>query len=184
MKSIHNLQILRTSIVAIIALSALMQLSMRTDAPNDQGGSLWTKETIKGKGYKYAIKPIEFEGPNELQILVEFEFLHKGKLSDSAYIYVDLVHHKRYTDVEKVKFTTLNEYLSREPVHYVSHMQKGKKHYSRFVAHCKIEDVKDIFKENEWTHTIYADGNFIICYPTAKANKKIDAIRDGLFSKI
>ena len=157
-------------------------LSLKSISAQSGASSLYETFFVGELGTQYFIKPISFkEVERKDKIFLDFTFRYKNIIEDSAIINFSVNSTEIFKNVDSLEIKNEIKNISSNKLKLMYNEKLNKKLISRFSCNILLEDVCQIFKNENWHINIYIDSVKYSFYSSKKTKKTLKKVCDNLF---
>lgn len=171
--------------VFILSFLIILQscIGMKPDAMRS-GKKLFTTFFVGEDGTQYFIKPILLTNNDGSELIVDITFRYKNQIKDSAIFSFSIYDNVMYKELDNIILNSNNEIINIENINFLFVEKYGKKYKSRYTFKTSMQDLTNLFKNENWNFEINNIGinkKFTATYRTCKKLRELNDIVFSLF---
>jgi hypothetical protein len=176
--------ILRSSINFFLLLTILLNSCMSLNPITAQSGanSLYETFFVGESGTQYFIKPIELNNHETSGIIkIDFTFRYKNIIKDSVNVNFSLFEYNIFKTVDSLSISNPNNNILTKNIALMYNEKQKRKVISRFSTIFSLQEVIEIFKNNNWKISVYSNNLEQHFNSSNKTKKSLDKINQNIF---
>ena len=133
---------------------------------------------------QYFIKPLMLKGEKKNTLYVDFTFRDQEVSNDSATVNFSIEDENTLKAVESLTLTASGQTVLVSDISFLLTKDRGGSFESRFSSRIQLEEVKNLFEQEEWQATVVNEGSTMRFSSTGKAEKSIGKLNERVFSQL
>jgi hypothetical protein len=139
---------------------------------------------VGNEGTQYFIKPMAFQNEDKnTNLQIDFTFRYKDKVRDTAIVNFSIFSTTIYKSVDGLTLSngkTGGVFLERAELVFNEKTKKG--FVSRFSTRLPLKSLKQTFDQDNWIISVHQKEQLVKFFPEKKTKKKINTLRENVFS--
>lgn len=137
---------------------------------------------VGAEGTQYFIKPIllKDEKSNE-DLVLDITFRYKNEIKDSAIVNFSIEGPMIYKAIDSLELSNMNIVVKSNNLDLLFNEKNKTGFTSRYSTKISLNEIKDLFFNDEWKANIYNQNKINTFKPYGKSPKAINIIRDEVF---
>jgi len=157
-------------------------MSFKPISAQSGASSLYETFFVGELGTQYFIKPILFkEVEKKDKIFLDFTFRYKNKIEDSAIINFSVNSTEIFKNIDSLEIINDIKNISSNKSKLMYNEKLNKKLISRFSCNILLEDICQIFKNENWYINLYIDSVKYSFCSSKKTKKTLKKVFENLF---
>jgi len=174
--------ILTRLLLAAYFLSIISCISIKPGGTKS-GKNLYETFYVGEEGTQYFIKPLSFSGKNKVLLKLDFTFRYKVAMKDSAVVNISFLNTEIIRCLDSVKIANGTNTMVFKKINCLFAEQKEKMYHTRFTAKGSLAELHKLFDKSNWNLTAYEKNNSGIFTTPKATEKKIQKMKESIFTE-
>lgn len=179
MKFLYSATIFFSFVILLTFSSCLSGIRL---GASKTGVNLYETFYVGEQGTQYYVKPLSFSGENSEELSLDMTFRYKDQIKDSVVVNFSVFSDKVLKKIDSFVLRNAQNSVQSTDVSLLFNSKQKKKVQSRFVVQLPLEEVYQLFQEENWIVEIQSDNNKIVFVSSGKASKSVRKLNDVVFS--
>ena len=166
--------------VCLVALLATGCIGIKRGGTRP-GHKLYETFFVGEEGTQYFIKPLAFDSENG-EATLDITFRYKTEIRDSATINISFVDDKIHKSADSIVLRTGTNRIELHAGKLLFNDKVKGGYASRFTTKALLADIVSLFKQDDWTVSLYSAGSAHHFRAGNKTRKKISKLQENVFA--
>ncbi len=136
------------------------------------GKKLYETFFVGEEGTQYFIKPLTFYNNSNEELKIDLTFRDKSKTKDITTINLSFISKSVFKEIDSIIINNNNSSsISSKNIKHLFSERSKEQYKNRFSSNTRLSDIKELFKDNDWTISIYKK-DILEKFTVSKSSKK------------